>query len=106
MVGNHVADLVSRYGTDGPVPRALTDYITGRAGYDYAHHGRSDNPDVDFVPDEIVDRFCLLGPASAHVDRLRELAEVGADQFAVYLMHDQEEDTLAAYGDQIIPTLR
>jgi alkanesulfonate monooxygenase SsuD/methylene tetrahydromethanopterin reductase-like flavin-dependent oxidoreductase (luciferase family) len=106
MVGNHVADLVGRYGTDGPVPRALTDYIAGRAGYDYAHHGRSDNPDVDFVPDEIVDRFCLLGPASAHVDRLRELAEAGADQFALYLMHDQEEDTLASYGAQIIPALR
>src|SRR5580704_3054431 len=106
MVGNHVADLVTRYGTDGPVPRALTDYIAGRQAYDYAHHGRSDNPDVDFVPDEIVDRFCLLGPAAAHVDRLRELAEAGANQFAVYLMHDQEEDTLAAYGDQIIPTLR
>jgi len=105
MVGNHVADLVARYGTDGPVPRALTDYIAGRQGYDYAHHGRSDNPDVDFVPDEIVDRFCLLGPASGHVDRLRELAEAGADQFALYLMHDQEEDTLAAYGEEIIPAV-
>jgi probable F420-dependent oxidoreductase len=30
MVGNHVADLVRRYGTDGPVPKALTDYIAGR----------------------------------------------------------------------------
>lgn len=58
------------------------------------------------MPDEIVDRFCLLGPASAHVDRLRELAEAGADQFAVYLMHDQEEDTLAAYGETIIPSLK
>ncbi len=105
MVGNHVADIVSRYGTDGPVPKALTDYIKGREGYDYAHHGRSDNPDVAFVPDEIVDRFCLLGPVSAHVDRLHELAEVGADQFAVYLMHDQEEQTLAAYGEEIIPAL-
>ncbi len=77
MVGNHVADLVARYGTDGPVPRALTDYIAGREGYDYAHHGKADNPSVDFVPDEIVDRFCLLGPAGAHVDRLRELAAIG-----------------------------
>ncbi len=57
------------------------------------------------MPDEIVDRFCLLGPASAHVDRLRELAEAGADQFAVYLMHDQEEETLAAYGDGDHPGL-
>jgi probable F420-dependent oxidoreductase len=105
MVGNHVADLVRRYGTDGPVPKALTDYIAGRQGYDYSHHGRAGNPDTEFVPDDIVDRFCLTGPASAHVDRLRELAALGADQFAVYLMHDQPAATIAAYGDQVIPAL-
>jgi probable F420-dependent oxidoreductase len=105
MVGNHVADLVARYGTDGPVPRALTDYIAGREGYDYAHHGQAGNPSADFVPDEIVDRFCLLGPESAHVDRLAELAEIGADQFAIYLMHDEQEKTLAAYGSAIVPAL-
>jgi probable F420-dependent oxidoreductase len=106
MVGNHVADLVARYGADGPVPHALTDYIEGRKGYDYAHHGRTDNPDVDFVPDSIVDRFCLLGPVTSHLRRLRELASMGVDQFAIYLMHDQEEATLAAYGSEIIPALR
>jgi probable F420-dependent oxidoreductase len=105
MVGNHVADLVSRYGTEGPVPKALTDYIAGRQGYDYSHHGRAGNPDTEFVPDEIVDRFCLTGPAGAHLDRLRELADIGADQFAIYLMHDQPADTLAAYGADIIPAL-
>jgi len=61
---------------------------------------------VDFVPDEIVDRFCLLGPASAHLERLHELAGMGVDQFALYLMHDEEEKTLAAYRDEIIPALR
>ncbi|HYG73001.1 MAG TPA: TIGR03842 family LLM class F420-dependent oxidoreductase, partial [Actinomycetota bacterium] len=41
MVGNHVADIVARYGADGgAVPTALTDYIAGRQGYDYAEHGR------------------------------------------------------------------
>ncbi len=105
MVGNHVADLVARYGVDGPVPHELTDYIKGREGYDYAHHGRAGNRSTDFVPDAIVDRFCLLGPAEAHVDRLRELAEIGADQFAVYLMHDQPAETLAAYGATVIPAL-
>jgi probable F420-dependent oxidoreductase len=106
MVGNHVADLVARYGVDGPVPHALTDYIEGRSAYDYAHHGKAENPSTDFVPDEIVDRFCILGPASAHVSRLRELADIGTDQFALYLMHDDEENTLDAYGDEIIPALR
>src|SRR5579872_4702701 len=106
MVGNHVADLVARYGTEGPVPRALTEYIEGRSGYDYSHHGRAGNPSTEFVPDSIVDRFCLVGPASAHIERLAELASIGADQFALYLMHDDEENTLAAYGSQIIPLLR
>jgi probable F420-dependent oxidoreductase len=105
MVGNHVADLVSRYGKDGPVPLALTEYIEGRKGYDYAHHGKAGNPSTDFVPDSIVDRFCLLGPPSAHVDRLQELREIGVDQFAVYLMHDQRDETLAAYSDQVIGKL-
>lgn len=106
MVGNHVADLVERYGSDGTVPRALTDYIAGRSGYDYAHHGRSGNPDTEFVPDEIVDRFCLTGPAGAHRERLAELAELGVHQFALYLMHDQKQHTLAAYGNEIIPSVR
>ena len=106
MVGNHVADLVARYGTEGPVPRALTDYIEGRSGYDYSHHGRAGNPSAEFVPDSIVDRFCLVGPASAHIERLAELASIGADQFALYLMHDDEENTLDSYAEEIIPALR
>jgi alkanesulfonate monooxygenase SsuD/methylene tetrahydromethanopterin reductase-like flavin-dependent oxidoreductase (luciferase family) len=105
MVGNHVADLVARYGTSGPVPHELTDYIAGRQGYDYSHHGRAGNRSTDFVPDGIVDRFCLLGSESAHVDRLRELESLGVDQFAVYLMHDEPDKTLAAYGRDIIPAL-
>ena len=105
MVGNHVADLVDRYGESGPVPHELTDYIKGRQGYDYAHHGKAGNRSTDFVPDQIVDRFCLLGPARAHLDRLAELAEIGVDQFAIYLMHDQKDQTLAAYGDKIISAL-
>ena len=103
MVGNHVADLVARYGESSAVPRALTDYVAGRAGYDYSHHGKADNPDVAFVPDDIVDRFCLLGSAEAHLDRLAELSELGVDQFALYLMHDAVDTTFESYRSQVIP---
>jgi probable F420-dependent oxidoreductase len=103
MVGNHVADLVNRYGGSGEmIPRALTDYIKAREGYDYSHHGKAGNPTTDFVPDEVVDRFCLLGPAEAHRDRLAELREIGAGNFSVYLMHDDAETTLNAYAQHII----
>ncbi|ARF59834.1 TIGR03842 family LLM class F420-dependent oxidoreductase [Streptomyces gilvosporeus] len=106
MVGNHVADLVGKYGSDsGMVPQQLTDYIKAREGYDYAHHGRSGNPDTKFVPDEIVDRFCLIGPVSAHVERLRALKALGVDQFAVYAMHDAKEKVIDQYGQNVIPAL-
>ncbi len=106
MVGNHVADLVARYGEhSGMVPEALTEYIKGREGYDYSHHGRAGNPSTDFVPDEIVDRFCLLGPPEAHIEKLRALRDLGVDQFAVYDMHDAQETTIDAYGAEIIPAL-
>ena len=106
MVGNHVADLVTKYGSDSDfVPAELTSYIEARQGYDYAHHGRSGNPDTEFVPDEIVDRFCLLGPAEAHIEKLRALRELGVDQFALYNMHDARERTIDTYGSTVIPAL-
>ena len=61
------------------------------------------NPDTEFVPDEIVDRFCILGEPAAHVAKLRELRDAGMDQFAIYLMHDAPERTLDAYGAEVIP---
>jgi probable F420-dependent oxidoreductase len=106
MVGNHVADIVARYGSNGAVvPRVLTDYIAGRGGYDYNQHGKAGNVHADFVPDEVIDRFCLLGPVSAQVDRLRELAALGVDQFALYLQHDAKSATLAAYGEHVLPAV-
>jgi probable F420-dependent oxidoreductase len=106
MVGNHVADLVTRYGESGAVPAELTGYIKGREGYDYSHHGKAGNRTTDFVPDEVVDRFCLLGPPSAQLERLAGLRELGVDQFAVYAMHDAVDATLEAYGTDVIPRLQ
>ena len=103
MVGNHVADIVSRYGNGGAaVPRALSDYIAGRADYDYNSHGKSGNAHTDFVPDEVIDRFCLIGPVEHQVARLNELRGLGVDQFALYLQHDAKDATLTAYGEQVI----
>jgi probable F420-dependent oxidoreductase len=111
MVGNHVADIVARYGAGddggaGTVPKALTDYIAGREGYDYNTHGKATNTHADFVPDEIVDRFCLIGPVAQQVERLQQLSELGVDHFAVYLQHDAKNATLAAYGEQIMPLVQ
>jgi len=105
MVGNHVADIVARYGEGVAVPTALTSYIKGRQGYDYSEHGQAGNPHADFVPDEIIDRFCLLGPVDDQVRRLRELEALGVQQFALYLQHDAKDETLQAYGEQVLPAI-
>lgn len=107
MVGNHVADLVERYGGESDmIPQALTDYIEGREGYDYSGHGKAGHDHTDFVPDEIIDRFCILGTEDQHLERLEALRDLGVDQFAIYLMHDQKDETLTAYGQRIIPHLK
>lgn len=106
MVGNHVADIVERYGEGGGVPKALTDYIKGRQGYDYNQHGQAGNTHADFVPDEIVDRFCIIGPVEEHIRRIEELKALGVDQFAVYLQHDDKDHTLLEYGERIIPAIQ
>ena len=108
MVGNHVSDIVARYGAGGAdIPKALTDYIARKKDYeyDYNEHGRAGNVHTEFVPDDIIDRFCILGPPAHHVERLQELKALGVDQFAIYLQHDAKEATLQAYGEHIIPAV-
>jgi probable F420-dependent oxidoreductase len=106
MVSNHVMDLIERYGADGStVPKALTDYVQARKFYDYDEHSRVGAKHGEFVTDEICDRFCVLGNAQQIKAKLKELEEVGVDQFNIYLMTHGQEATLQAYGDDVIPEL-
>ncbi len=106
MVSNHVMDLIDRYGADGSaVPKALTDYVQARKFYDYDEHSRVGAAHGEFVTDEICDRFCVLGTAEQAKVKLQELQGVGVDQFNIYLMTHGQEETLKAFGDEIIPEL-
>ncbi|MFL5930678.1 MAG: TIGR03842 family LLM class F420-dependent oxidoreductase, partial [Gaiellaceae bacterium] len=71
--------------------------------YDYKDHSRVGAAHGEFVTDEICDRFCVLGNVEQATAKLKELEAVGVDQFNIYLMTHSQEETLAAYGDQIIP---
>jgi len=103
MVSNHVMDLIERYGFDSEIPAALTEYVKARKFYDYKEHSRVGAKHGDFVTDEIVDRFCVLGTPAQAAEKLRELESVGVDQFNIYLMTNSQEPTLEAYGREIIP---
>ena len=77
--------------------------MQNRAGYDYQHHAEVGSDNASFVSDEVVDRFCLVGPAEAHREKLRKLADVGVTQFNIYLMCGDEEQTLENYKREVLP---
>jgi alkanesulfonate monooxygenase SsuD/methylene tetrahydromethanopterin reductase-like flavin-dependent oxidoreductase (luciferase family) len=103
MVSNHVMDLIEKYGFDSEIPSALTEYVRVRKFYDYKEHSRVGAKHGEFVTDEICDRFTVIGNAEQCIAKLRELEAVGVDQFNIYLMTHGQEETLQAYGDEIIP---
>lgn len=104
MVGNHVADLVDKYGKEGNfVPKRLTEYIEGRKGYDYRHHADKDADHLDFISNDIIDSFGILGPVETHVEKIKELQAQGVTQFNIYLMCGDEERIVEEYGKHVLP---
>lgn len=103
LVSNHVVDLVNRYSTE-ELPPALTDYIKARDHYDYREHGRRGAEHAQFVTDDIVDRFCVIGTVEQCAEKLRELERIGVDQFNIYdISVDGEDAIIETYGKEIIP---
>jgi probable F420-dependent oxidoreductase len=102
LVSNHVVDLLAKYNPED-LPPTLTSYVRNRAGYDYLHHCEVGSDNAEFVSDEVVDRFCLVGTAEAHRQKLRKLASVGVTQFNIYLMCGEEEQTLEIYEREVLP---
>jgi len=102
LVSNHVVDLVQRY-PGAALPSELTDFIERRRGYDYAHHARSGSANAEFVTDEVVDRFCVIGTVEAVAEKLTTLESLGVRQFNIYSMVDDPESVLRAFGESIIP---
>src|ERR1700738_4354129 len=102
LVSNHVMDLISKYKPE-ELPKSLVSYVQNRGKYDYLHHCEAGSDNADFVTDEIVDRFCLVGPIEHHRKKLEALRKVGVTQFNIYLMCGEEEKTLEIYGRDVLP---
>jgi probable F420-dependent oxidoreductase len=104
LVSNHVVDLIRQYKPED-LPPALTSYVQDRGGYDYLHHCVVESDNANFVSDEVVDRFCVIGTPEAHQEKLRKLASVGVTQFNLYLMCGDEEKSLETYRRDVLPGL-
>tara|TARA_Y100001970_G_scaffold294256_1_gene449245 strand:+ start:34651 stop:35670 length:1020 start_codon:yes stop_codon:yes gene_type:complete len=110
MVGNHVADVVEKYGLDsGLIPDSLTQYIENRRGanadegYNYKEHANKESDNSDYVSQEITESFCILGEPSEHIEKLKKLEDSGVDLFVIYLTNGEEERIIGEYAEHIIP---
>jgi probable F420-dependent oxidoreductase len=102
MVSNHVVDLVSR-SSDTDLPKELTDYIAARDHYDYSDHGRTGAEHAEFVTDEVIDRFCVIGTVEQCLAKLKELEALGVHQFNIYSMVDDPPGLMEGFGRHLIP---
>jgi hypothetical protein len=80
--------------------------VRHREGYDYLHHCEVDSDNKEFVTDDVVDRFCLLGPAQTQIQKLKTLAGAGVTQFNLYLMSGDEEEQLRSFQHEVMAGLR
>jgi probable F420-dependent oxidoreductase len=105
LVSNHVLDLISKYKPE-ELPETLVSYVRDRGKYDYLHHCEVGSDNANFVTDEVIDRFCLVGPIQEHRKKLETLRSVGVTQFNIYLMCGEEEKTLDIYARDVLPHYR
>ena len=107
MVGNHVADIVAKYGEHGDDPGGA--HRLHRAG------GRATTTTSTAGPRTTTPTSCPTrsstgsassAPPTSTSRSSKQLKEIGVDQFAGYLQHDNKEETLRVYGETIIPALR
>ncbi len=105
VVGNHIADVLRHHGAED-LPDALVDYVGQRGHYDYRHHGEQGTEHSQYVPNEIVERFCVIGGPDRIRERLRELEAIGVSEFNIYPNFDNVEEVLDRYGREFVPEFR
>jgi probable F420-dependent oxidoreductase len=104
LVGNHVVDLL-RHHDPAEIPEDLRAYVEERTTYDYREHTRRGTEHARYVPDEIVDRFTVLGNAGECAEKLRRLEQLGVTEFNLYTTFENPERVIEIYGREIVPAV-
>lgn len=105
VVGNHVADVLRHHEPEG-LPQELIDFVAQRDEYDYRSHAEKGSEHAEYVPDEIVDRFCVLGTKEECIEKVRQLESLGVGEFNIYPHVDGIHEILETYGSEIAPEFR
>jgi probable F420-dependent oxidoreductase len=105
LVGNHIADVLRHHDAQD-LPDALFAFVHDRTAYDYRQHGHPGAEHGQYVPDEICDRFCVLGTKEECEAKIQTLAELGVSEFNIYPYIPNLLETIDLYGRSIAPKFR
>ncbi len=99
IVSNHALDLIRTYPKE-VLPPTLIAGMEARGSYDYWEHANKDAHDLDFVTDDMIDRFCVIGSAESMITRLEELWKAGVTMAVAYAFSEDyyEQTKLIAEG--------
>jgi alkanesulfonate monooxygenase SsuD/methylene tetrahydromethanopterin reductase-like flavin-dependent oxidoreductase (luciferase family) len=102
FLGRHIADVLREQEAERG-NEELWSYVDSREEYDIRRHGRPGGNPTAFVPDEVVDRFTIIGSAEQTVAKIRALEALGVTEINAYLSADDPERLIESYGKEVIP---
>jgi probable F420-dependent oxidoreductase len=102
LVGNHVVDML-RHHDSRKLPDELVEFVQARTEYDYREHTRRGTGHAEYVTDEVVDRFTLIGSAEECREKLARLRDAGVTEFNLYTAVSDPERLIEDFGRQLIP---
>ncbi|MGI9005267.1 MAG: TIGR03842 family LLM class F420-dependent oxidoreductase [Streptosporangiaceae bacterium] len=105
VVGNHVAETLRNTGANS-LPPELEAFITARPEYDYYKHVHTDRAQAGYVPDDIIDRLCIVGSIDRCSERVAELRDAGVTHLNFYAQTENYDEHMQLYADHVLPTFR
>ena len=105
VVGNHVAETLRNTGANS-LPPELEAFITGRPEYDYYKHVHTDRAQAGYVPDDIIDRLCIVGSIDKCSERVAELRDAGVTHLNFYAQTENYDEHMKLYADHVLPAFR
>jgi probable F420-dependent oxidoreductase len=105
VVGNHVAEVLRNTGANS-LPRELEAFIQDRPEYDYYKHVHTDSAQANYVPDDVIERLCIVGPLERCAERVEELRAVGVTHLNFYAQTDHYDEHMELYSRHILPAFQ
>ena len=74
--------------------------------YDYYKHVHTDRAQAGYVPDDIIDRLCIVGSIGRCSERVAELRDAGVTHLNFYAQTENYDEHMKLYADHVLPAFR